>query len=301
MATGILNLPDLLEDGFRKVFHDGFGRFTGEVEEVFHMNTSSKPNENDTRIGTLGLFPTLGDGDGITYDDPPQGFDVQYDHLTYAMGFQVTQRMREDDQYRIINRMPDQLGISLGQTVETDGASDLNNGFTAGFTGGDGIVLFSASHPLPGGGTESNIAATPADLDMDSYEQALLDIAATVDDRGKNVNLRPARLFHHRNNGFAVTRLFGSDKDPDTANNAVNPASGGRRGIRPVELNFLTDTRAWFVQAETHFMEWFWRIRPEFGRENDFETYNWKFKGRARWSHGWSDFYGMYGNAGGGS
>jgi len=196
MATLTTSTPDLLEDGFRKVFFDELGRYEGEFDKLFHIETSSKPNENDTMIGSLGLVPTRTEGTSLTYDDPPQGFDVQYDHLEYAMGFQVTRILIEDDQYRVMNRMPEQLGISLRQTIETDGANLLNNGFNVSFPGGDGVALFNTAHPLPGGGTEQNTLTTAADFAQPSLEQALIDIAQTVDDRGKKVALVPRNLFH---------------------------------------------------------------------------------------------------------
>jgi len=295
MATTRLTLPDLYEDGFRVVFHDGFARQTGEVESIFNMMTSVKKDETDTRVGTLGLVPVRTEGDSIVYDDPPPGFDVTYTHLEYAMGFQVTQIAREDDQYSTQVKLPSQLGASMRLTLEQDAQNDLNNSYSGSFTGGDGVALVSSAHPLPGGGTESNVLAVAAEVDQVSYEQALIDVASWVDDRGKLINMQPEKLFHHRNNNFNMDKLFGSNKDPDSANNAINPASSGRRGITPVQLNYLTDPEKAWIQCTQHFMTFFWRVSPEFGRDNDFETDNLRFKGRARWSHGWSDWYGMFG------
>jgi phage major head subunit gpT-like protein len=295
MATFTTSLPDLLVDGFRKVFFDDFNRYEDEYTKLFHIESSSKPNEDDTRIGTLGLFPTRTEGSTVTYDDPPQGFDVTYTHLEYAMGFQVTRIMVEDDQYRVMNRMPSQLGISLRQTIETDGANLLNNGFNSSFTGGDGIELFSTVHVLPGGGTEQNEPTNAADLDATSIEQAMIDIAATVDDRGKKVVLRPVELTVPKENEWNARKLFGSAQDPDSANNTINPAMG----LLPINVNhFLTDPDAWFIRCEPFFSYWFWRRNPEFGRDNDFETDNMRFKGTARWSNGFSDWYGWYASPG---
>jgi len=295
MATLTTSTPDLLEDGFRKVFHNSFGRYEDEFTKIYNFDTSSKPNEDDTRIGTLGLVPTRTEGAPVTYDDPPQGFDVTYTHLEYALGFQVTRIMLEDDQYRVMNRMPAQLGVSLRQTIETDGANTLNNGFTAAFAGGDGVELFSLVHPLPGGGTEQNEPTNAADLDQTSIEQAMIDIAAWVDDRGKKVVFRPRNIFVAPDNHWNARKLFETPLDPDSANNTINPAMG----MLNVEVNhFLTDPDAWYIQCDEHFAWWFWRRKPEFGRDNDFETDNLRFKTTSRWSNGFSDWYGWYASPG---
>ena len=54
-------------------------------------------------------------------------------------------------------------------------------------TGGDGVPLISASHPLATGGTFSNVLATAADLNETSLEQSLIDIAGFVDERGLKI------------------------------------------------------------------------------------------------------------------
>lgn len=301
MATTALTLPDLMEIGFRSVTMHNFGRYLGEYQEIFNIETSEKKDETESFIGSLGLVPTIEEGEPVTYDDPPQGFDVTYEHEEWALGFQVTQRAREDDLYAQIMKIPAQIGVSLRITLEAECQNDLNNATNGSFAGGDGVALGSSAHPLWGGGTDSNVPSSPADLDSASYEQALIDIASWVDDRGKPVNMRPQKLFHHRNNNFAVDKLFGTEKGLGTADGDINPAFKGRRGITPVQLNYVVDPDAWQIQCEGHFMKFYWRVSPQFGRDNDFSTGNWRFKTRMRLSHGWSDWYGMYINTGGGS
>ena len=52
----------------------------------------------------------------------------------------------------------------LRQTKEIVAANVYNRAFTAGYTGGDGIVLCSTGHLNVAGGTYSNKIATDADL-----------------------------------------------------------------------------------------------------------------------------------------
>tara|TARA_Y100000310_G_scaffold157246_1_gene156620 strand:- start:3978 stop:4874 length:897 start_codon:yes stop_codon:yes gene_type:complete len=297
MATLTKNHPDLLTDGFRKILFDEFGRYEDQYTQVFNIESSTKPDENDTLVGTLGLIPERNEGAAVVYDDPPAGFDSTYTHREFALGFQVTRIMLEDDQFRVMRRMPAQLGISLRQTIETDGANVLNNGFGTSdkFSSADGKALFADDHPLEGGGTEQNTLTSAADLSATSLEQALIDIAETTDDRGKKIALRPQKIVIPVNLQWTARKLLGSSLDPDSANNAINPASG----ILPFTVNnFLTDTDAWFIQCDRHQMNFFWRRRPDFDRDNDFETDNLRFKVTSRWSRGFSHWAGMYGSPG---
>lgn len=295
MATFTNNLPDLVTDGLRQVTFNRLSRFPEQFSTYYNINSSSKNDETDTYIGTFGLVAERFEGDPVSYDDPPQGFDVTYTHREFAKGFRVGRILMEDDQYSIINKMPTGLASSLKETIETDGANVLNNGFAGGFVGGDGVQLFSTAHPLPGGGTQSNRPAVNSDLSQTSLEQADIDIAEWLDDRGKKVNLTPVSLIIPKQLDWTARRILGSDKDPDTANNTMNPAFNW---IRPNMVNYLTDPDAWFIQCDMHDVNWFWRRLPDFDRDNDFDTDNLKFKLTARWSNGFSDWYGMYGSPG---
>jgi hypothetical protein len=45
-------------------------------------------------------------------------------------------------------------------------------------------------------------------------------------------------------------------------------------------------------------VNWFWRIKPDFDQDNDFDTTDAKYKARARWSNGFSDWRGVYASPG---
>lgn len=289
-------LPDILEDYFRMIFFDAFTQLPQEWEPFYNIADSQRWKEDDSEVGSLGLWQVRGENEPVVYDDPPAGFDTTYEHEEWALGHQVTQLAREDDRWNIIGRVPGLLGKSLNETLNLEGAIDFNNGFDTNFTGGDGKPLFALDHPLMGGGTEQNTMDTPADLDVDTLEQALIDIAATTDDRGKRIALRPVRLFGKNTLDFTAARVLQSTNDPNSANNAINPAKGK---LSWYSWHYIEDPDAWFIQCSEHRMQWFWRVRPMYSRGSEFDTDVWKYKGRARWSHGWSGPFGMYGVAGG--
>jgi len=290
------NFGPLLAPGLRELFFDKFDSYPTEFTDLFNVLSSTRKYEDDYGVSGFGLVPEKPEGVGIIYDDPIPGYSKRYTHSTFALGFRVTRELYEDDMYGVIRRMPKGLGKSMRLTVEIDGASVLNNGFTAGATAGpDGVCLFSASHPLTGGGTGSNTLGTPADLSETSMEQAMIDIAATTDDRGLLQMIRGQKLVVSPSMAWTASRLLESTLTPGSANNAVNPA----KGIMPYVVNhYLTDADAWFIYGDEHQVNWFWRRKPDFEQGNDFDTEDAKYKATARWSKGFSDWRGVYGSPG---
>jgi hypothetical protein len=150
---------------------------------------------------------------------------------------------------------------------------------------------------LVGGGTFSNELDTAADLDPTTLEQALIDIQEFVDDRGLKVFARPKVLIVPPALEWTAIQLLRSEKMPQTANNDVNPA----RGIMPyVVLHWLTDPDAFFFKTDIpNGLTWFWRRRPEYREDNNFDAEVAKFKATFRCSSGWSDPRGLFGSPGG--
>lgn len=289
------NFGPLLAPGLREIFFGKFDSYPTQYADLFNVETSTRKYEDDYGLSGFGLVPEKPEGVGIIYDDPIPGYSKRYTHTTFALGFRVTRELYEDDMYGIIRKMPKGLGKSMRLTVEIDGANVLNRGFNSSYLGPDGVVLFSASHPLTGGGLSSNTLAVPADLSETSLEQAMIDIAATTDDRGLLQMIRGAKLVVGPAMAWTASRLLESTLQPGTNNNAINPA----KGIMPyVVNNYLTDPDAWFIYGDEHQVNWFWRRKPDFEQGNDFDTEDAKYKATARWSNGWSDWRGVYGSPG---
>lgn len=290
------NFGDLLAPGFREIFMDKFGSYPDEYTKIFNVLSSKRQYEDDSSVSGFGLVPLKTESGGITYDDPIQGYNKRYTHSTYGLGFRVSREMWEDDLYGIMRKMPKALGKSMRLTIETDAANVLNRAFNNTYVGGDGKELLADDHPLTGGGTEQNELSTPADLSETSLEQALIDIAATVDDRGLVQAIRPKLMVIPPALDWTASKILKSSQEPSTANNAINPA----KGIMGYTVNhYLVDADAWFILCDDHELNFFFRRRPDFEQGNDFDTEDAKFKATARWSNGWSEWRGVYGTPGG--
>jgi len=289
------NFGDLLAPGMNHIFQNMFNLYPSGIEQIYNMMTSKRQYETDSYVTGFGLVPQANEGAPVAYDDIIQGLDTEYNHDTYKLAYGITREMYEDERYGAINRMPESLGRSTRITIETDGANQLNRAETAGYTGADGKTLLSTTHDLVGGGTQKNRLTSAADFAMSSLEQALIDIAETTDDRGLPLHLNPIKLIYPVELDWTVKQVLKSGSDPSNANDQFNPAGGI---LTPICNHFLTDPDAWFIECSEHYMYWYWRVKPEHSRDNDFSTDNGMFKVRMRWSRGWSMPWGIFGSMG---
>lgn len=291
------NFADSLAVGFETIFFDNFDAVGEQWPALFKRKTSTRQYEDISYIAPFGTIPTKTEGAAVTYDDPIQGFDKRYLHLTYALAYRITREMKEDELYGIINQFPASIGRSMAETRNISGVGIYNDGFDSTVrTGGDNKELFATDHPLVGNGTQKNELTTAANLNADSLEQALIDMRATTDDRGKLLNIRPKILVVSPALEWTAMRLLKSTMDPDSANNAINPAA--QTGLTLVVNDYLTSSVAWFLLGSDHTVTWYDRIMPSNEPGNDFDTDDSKFKARARWSNGWDLPWGSFASPG---
>lgn len=291
------NFGELLEIGLRKIYGDSYPDYEEEFSKVFDVQTSTKANEDELSMTGFGLVPTKDEGGSISYDTAYEGFKKTYTHVTYGLGFIVTREMVEDDQYRKIAALPNALKRSVSQSVEILAATVLNNAFTSG-TLSDGSYLCATGRVLEAGGTWQNRPTTAADFSVTALEQAYIDIANYVDGRGLKMKAMPQKLIITTTDAWNANVILASAQMPGTANNDINPARNVIPGGVQV-MHYLTDTDAWFLKTDVpNGLTFFWRRRPEFTRDNDFDTENAKFKTTFRCSVGATDARGIYGNPG---
>ena len=294
------DIGSLLLPGLHKVWGDTYNDYQEEYSQAFKIETSSRSFEQDFGMTSLGLVPTKAEGKAIDYDTAYSGYTTTYTHLSYGLGFIISREMIEDDLYRKVNNLPKALARSNRHTVEILAQNFLNYAFdTTNQPLGDAYSLVNTAHPLVGGGTWSNQIAVSSDLDVTSLEQALIDISLNwIDDRGLKILARPTKLIVPPQLDFQCKMILKSAGLPDTANNNINPAMGILPGGHIV-WHWLTDVNAWFIQTDVpNGLTFFWRRRPEFTNDSDFDSENAKFKTTFRCSFGATDPRCIYGSPG---
>ena len=301
MAISRAQLAKELEPGLNALFGLEYARYDDEASEIYDTESSERAFEEEVMLSGFGSAPVKQEGSAITFDDAQEAYTARYTHETIALAFSITEEAIEDNLYdRLASRYTKALARSMANTKQVKGAATLNNAFDSTFAGGDGKELCATDHPLVNNGSLRNEPSTDADLNETSLENALIDIAAFVDERGLKVSVRGQKLIIPPALQFVADRLLESTLRPGSADNDVNAMRN--MGMLPqgyVVNHYLTDTDAFFIKTDAprgfvHFE----RMPMSTKMEGDFDTGNVRFKARDRYSYGYSDPRCVYGSKG---
>lgn len=300
MAINTGNFGKALWPGINAWYGDSYNSYDTKYDKMFDKFTSRKRFEEDVYMSMFGLAPEKPEGTAVQFDTAQQGFVSRYNHVTYGLGFIITEEMIEDDLYDVIGeRNARALAKSMRVTKETVAANVYNRAFNGSYVGGDNVSLLNASHPNVAGGTWSNILATAADLSEASLEQACIDIMKWEDDRGLPIQIMPKTLVLPVDEVFNAERILKSTLRAGTSNNDINVLNSMGKFSDIVSSVYLTDPDAWFIRTDaSDGLKYFERKADEFSMDNDFDTSNYKYKAVGRYSFGWSDPRGLYGSPG---
>ena len=298
------NFADLLKPGLKRTFDIAMSRPRPIMEMLFGVESSTRFEEQYQGMGAQGLVPPF-DGT-VPYHDFDAGYRTDIRNYEFAMGTQVERRLVDDDQYNQISRRASNMADSFNVTVETDAANVFINGFTdsgtnrmgASTNGADGVALLSAAHPYSPantGNTQANEGTLALTIDnLDTTRQAMRSF---VDDSGLMLGVNPDMLLVPPELERTATQLVSERAvyEPGSAQYDLNIFSGR---FRPVVLDRLTDSNAWFLIDSTLMKQhliWQWRIRPEFAQADDFDGLTAKYRGYMRYGIGWTDWKWIYG------
>jgi hypothetical protein len=301
MAISRAQLLKELLPGLNALFGLEYARYGEEHKEIYETESSERSFEEETKLSGFSAAPVKNEGAPIAYDNGQEAWTARYNHETIAQGFSLTEEAIEDNLYDSLSaRYTKALARSMAYTKQVKAAAVLNNGFTSGYNGGDGVPLFSASHPLVSGGTNSNIPTTAADLNETSLEAAVIQISLWTDERSLLIAAKPRKLIVPPSLQFVATRLLETELRVGTNDNDINAIKNNGSIPEGYAINhFLTDTNAWFLTTDVpNGMKHFVRVPLQNSMDGDFDTGNVRYKSRERYSFGWSDPLGMYGSAG---
>jgi hypothetical protein len=291
----------IVEPILNEEFNGIYDQRTDEWSQVFKEFTGIPRNYHEEPVMYgFGAAPELADGTPVTYQSGGVLFLARYIYKVYGLAFALTKVLVEDgDHIRIGSTFSRHLAQSMVETKETLGANILNRAFNGSFTGGDGVSLVNANHPIAGG-TFSNVLSTPAALSQTPLEQMLIQIRNAVDNNGKRIRLQPKKIVTGPSNVFQAEVLLNSALRTGTANNDINPVkSMGLLSEGQANLSRITSTTAWWISTDApEGLKLAKRRGLEKSMEGDFETDNMRYKSTERYVFGWTDPRGLYGTAG---
>lgn len=302
---GIINTgthPKLLWPGIHALWGQVYNEHPTEYTDLYDAEDSDRAYEQDVQLTGFGLAPIKGEGGPTSYDSEQQGLITTFVHIAYSLGYIVTHEEIKDNQYaEVSQRRVKANAFSMNQTIENVAAFLYNNAFNSTYyTTADGRPLIDTTHVNVTGGTYSNALATSADLSEAALEDLSIQIMGTQNDRGLLVNINPTSLHVSRQNWFNANRIMKSVLQPNTGTNNINVLKATNAFPGGIKMNhYFTNPDAWFVRTNAPSgMKMFWRERPSFDQDNDFDTKNAKAASYMRFSVGCSDPRGIFGSNG---
>ena len=296
MAISRSQLVKELEPGLNALFGLEYKRYENQHAEIYTAENSDRAFEEEVMLSGFANAQVKAEGSGVSFDEAQETFTARYTHETVALAFAITEEAIEDNLYdRLASRYTKALARSMSNAKQVKAVEPLINGFGT-FKTGDGVALFSGSHPTVAG-TFSNTLATAADLNETSLEQSMIDIAAMTDERGLRVAARGVKMVIPSKLQFTAERLMKSQGRTGTADNDINAIVS--MGMIPQGYrvnNYLTDSDAFYILTDVpNGMKMFTRAPLTTAMEGDFDTGNVRYKARERYSFGVSDPRGIFG------
>lgn len=214
--------------------------------KLFKKQTTDRKFERIVTSAPFGDVPLKPEGAEYATDLIMQANTKDVTPVEWGLMFEVTETAEEDDQFDELAKKSKYLVFSMRQVQDKQAALIFDNGFSSQKTA-DAVALFSTAHTLKRGGTAKNRGSSDSDLTVTGLAQGFIDLDTDTKIESGQI-VRPTQGFYlhvHPLNRFNALRILNSVKDPESANNAVNPLSD--LDITLVVNPFLGDTDAWFL------------------------------------------------------
>lgn len=303
MPGGTINTgshPKALWPGVHAWWGQTYAQHEVEYTDLYEVEDSGGAYEEDVMLTGFGLALRKAEGGGVFYDSEAQGPTQRYTHIAYGLGYKVTYEELRDNLYSAIAMRRSQANaFSMAQTIENIAAAPYNDAFTGNvFTFADGLSMINAAHVNATGGTFSNALSPAAPLSETSLEDMSVLTMGAQNDRGLLINVMPRTLHVSRQQWYNANRIMKTVQQVDSANNTLNLIKAMNVYPGGIKLNhYFTSANAWYVRTNIpNGMRMFWRDRPSFDQDNDFDTKNAKAASYMRFSVGATDPRGIYGS-----
>lgn len=292
----------LLEPGLRKIFFETYAEVPEQFSKVYNVLTSKKAKEVDYGLGAFGDWDARSSElSEVSYGKLSEQDERVYTHKAYTKGFMIGRELYDDEQYNQINKFPKAMARSGRAFVEKEAVKTFHNAFSAESAIYDGKALLAHDHPLTDNSSKTGDNLITGALNDANLKIALQCMRETVDEAGNLISASAKKLVVPPALEYTAKELVQSAQKAGTSDNDINTVKGA---LEVVVYDYLgeamggSDT-AWFVMDPTYAeLNFFWRVKPEFKWNEDFDTFVAKYRGYMRFSYGVSDWRGIVGSMG---
>jgi len=266
------NFADVLDSRFKFVARRMWDQPLEGLKYWSEQNTT-RAYEKHSYVFSGATVPESRDVDKMPVADMKQGFDNTYTPKTYRLGMRIERRLRETDQFGVIDKMMEDLNQSARDTIELYAALPFNSTFgtTVAWVCADGMLLCDSARYA-----EDRTAANWSNLETGSAlsQSAIgtmrLNFRKNVNEAGRLRPLVMEKLVIPADlEDTAIVELKTVLK-PDSSLNSTNYLT--HYGLRYEVWNYLTSTTAYFGAAAKNSLYelfWYWGQRPTVEPWND--------------------------------
>jgi hypothetical protein len=288
------------------------GRFWGDgigtklmYDKIFNVEAKKAKFVDLQQLTGLGIGSAVTDGGPIKYANFVQNANTRIVQGGIALGFQISLQQQVFAQTLDLMKMGMRdLKLALEREKEIIHANVLNNGFTnsSPYLGGDGVPLFSTSHPTLGGNV-SNTASVATTWSESAVETAIIAIKNILSQDGTRMDLDVKAAVVPTSLTFEAARLLRNIDRPATADRDINAIVHNKALPDYMVWNYLKySTAAWFLLTElddpnTGLVSYS-AMPPKPEVFGDGDTRNIKCTLMEIYGAGWGDYRAIYGNAG---
>lgn len=240
-------LVNELKFRFQLMFGLNYPTYERQFTKFFQTINSDKNAEKYLELTNFGYVPQIREDGSVHYTKAGEGLATTLVNVYYALGFELTRQLMDNNPIALAEMYMRELMDSMERTKEIVGANILNRATNADYTYADGKVLLATDHPLSGGaGTFSNRLTNFAQFSQTSSEDLSTKIRQEGrDSAGKKKAIKSELYIFPPALENEAKRVFGSEKEVSSANNAINPVYGSQWAI----WDELTDDSRWFVKT----------------------------------------------------
>jgi Mu-like prophage major head subunit gpT len=196
-------------------------------------------------VTNMGTFSQKNEGAPPAFDNLSESIASTFNFQTYALAYKLTEEANLEDPHGLAKKLPKFLSKSERVSKDLLIWNILNLGFAGGPLLADGVVLFSASHPIARGGTYSNLLANTA-LTPESLQAAYI-LMETLSDDATLPSFRTPRYLVVRPELHKIAQeILGSEYYPYSDENRRNVVEGT---VQVIVSRYQTSTTQWGVFA----------------------------------------------------
>ena len=167
------------------------------------------------------LFPKIGETQFVPISTPAVTNKMTILVKDFAQGIELSKNLFDDNMHGVWAKAVSDFALVARVSQDDNGFALFRNSFTTALTA-DGVSIINSSHTLIGGGTQSNVLTSPAPLNPDNLNLAIISLRQQKNQAGVILGCVPSILLVPSGLFKKAVEITESALLADTANNNLN-------------------------------------------------------------------------------